>query len=441
MAITEDQLNTAITSGKATMVDNPDSSTEPPKTPDAPAQEPTSVDQYVPLLAGLQSVQFTRTTPPTVAPQSFADQFQFVYDGVSAWFYFWANNQWNSIVIPPNKYGDGSDGDATISTTVTLTRDKFYNSLTIATGGILKPAGFRVYSKKPILVQSGGTLTVAGGDGGAGGAGGTISGAPGNGAGGTAGTAGTGISSGTIRQPGDGPAGTVGMTGNSNGDPNLKNGSNGVSEPHCVLPNNAGNGANSGTGAIFTSTGYSDNHSTGGTGGTATQLTKLSALDIALSLMVSGNPLGCNPTPGSGAGGGGGLPSVSSSASGGGGGGGGAGAPGGIAWLFAPAIIVSSGATITGIGGNGGHGGDGGSASNSGQQNVAGGGGGGGAAGNGGVILLITPSYSNAGTVTVAPGTGGIGGAAGSSSGSPVLAAAGATAANGTAGQIVQIVP
>ena len=42
-------------------------------------------------------------------------------------------------------FGTGSDGPATISTTVTLTRDMYYTNLTIASGGNLKPNGFKIF--------------------------------------------------------------------------------------------------------------------------------------------------------------------------------------------------------------------------------------------------------------------------------------------------------
>ena len=42
-------------------------------------------------------------------------------------------------------FGDGSDGDVTISGAVTLTRDMFYRNLTIAAGAALNPLGFRIF--------------------------------------------------------------------------------------------------------------------------------------------------------------------------------------------------------------------------------------------------------------------------------------------------------
>lgn len=51
-------------------------------------------------------------------------------------------------VIPNANYGDGSDGNVVIASgTTTITRDMFYNDLTIQTGGILATAGFRVFVK------------------------------------------------------------------------------------------------------------------------------------------------------------------------------------------------------------------------------------------------------------------------------------------------------
>ena len=42
-------------------------------------------------------------------------------------------------------YGNGADGDVTISGTVTLTRDMHYNTLTVPLGHILLTSGFKVF--------------------------------------------------------------------------------------------------------------------------------------------------------------------------------------------------------------------------------------------------------------------------------------------------------
>ena len=51
----------------------------------------------------------------------------------------------NEIVEKLNYYGTGSDGDVTITTTVTLTSDKNYNNLTITSPWILVTAWYKVY--------------------------------------------------------------------------------------------------------------------------------------------------------------------------------------------------------------------------------------------------------------------------------------------------------
>ncbi len=55
-------------------------------------------------------------------------------------------------------WGDGSDGNVTISGTTTLTTDMFYNTLTVQSGGILKTNGYRVYCKTALIVDSGGKV-------------------------------------------------------------------------------------------------------------------------------------------------------------------------------------------------------------------------------------------------------------------------------------------
>lgn len=51
-------------------------------------------------------------------------------------------------------FGDGSDGDVTLSSNTTLTHDMFYNNLTIPEGIVLDPNGWRIFVRE--------TLTIAG---------------------------------------------------------------------------------------------------------------------------------------------------------------------------------------------------------------------------------------------------------------------------------------
>jgi hypothetical protein len=446
--MTSGELQAQADAGNVSQEESPPTTTtantETAASPQSPGPQPApvhSMEQYIPVVVSLQSTQKYLSAAPTFVPQTFQDQIQFVFDGTTYWLYFYANNKWNALeVSTPGSYGDGSDGNvildgsttfgfASLSSNVyTLNRDIFCSALTINATVTLKPNGFKVYSQSPINV--GGIISVNGGNGGAGANGQSTTGPGQAGTGGTGGTKGAGIPSGSIKQPGDGVAGTVGMTAGITGSPNTKNGANGIAETNCILPNNAANGGDSASGAINGATGFTNNKSTGGLGGTATRTTKPSSLDIIRSLLNAIGSIGCNPTPGSGAGGGGGYgnnPGNDSSA--GGGGGGGSGAPGGIAWLCAPAINILPGGSITSKGGDGGRGGDGGTATGGISGNWGGGGGGGGAPGNGGLILLITPSFTNQGTITANAGTPGNGGTG---------ASAGQSASNG---QIVQIVP
>lgn len=51
----------------------------------------------------------------------------------------------STIVKLPNIFGDGSDSDVTVSSTITLTRDMNYRNLTITAAGIINTGGFRIF--------------------------------------------------------------------------------------------------------------------------------------------------------------------------------------------------------------------------------------------------------------------------------------------------------
>jgi hypothetical protein len=65
-------------------------------------------------------------------------------------------------------FGDGSDGDVVVSTPTTLTRDTFYNNLTVSAGGILNPSGFRIYVNNTLTTSGGGKIQFTTNTGGAG---------------------------------------------------------------------------------------------------------------------------------------------------------------------------------------------------------------------------------------------------------------------------------
>src|SRR3990167_10257508 len=73
-------------------------------------------------------------------------------------------NQKKLILATLNQISDKSDGNVIISGTTTLTRDMFYDRLTIENGGILQPAGFRIFADI-IEHKSGGIIRNNGNDG------------------------------------------------------------------------------------------------------------------------------------------------------------------------------------------------------------------------------------------------------------------------------------
>ena len=56
-------------------------------------------------------------------------------------------------------YGDGSDGDVTISGTTTLSRDMYYNTLLVDNGGTLKMNGYKVFVLKKLTVNASGIIS------------------------------------------------------------------------------------------------------------------------------------------------------------------------------------------------------------------------------------------------------------------------------------------
>jgi len=73
-----------------------------------------------------------------------------------------------SVFGVQNIYGDGSDGDVTISATTTLTRDMYYNNLTVTSSISLITGGFRIFVKKNLelststfISHNGGNATAA----------------------------------------------------------------------------------------------------------------------------------------------------------------------------------------------------------------------------------------------------------------------------------------
>ena len=256
-------------------------------------------------------------------------------------------------------WGDCSDGNATISSgTTTLTRDMFYNSLTLSGTGVLNTAGYRVYvcSTLDISAAQSGAI-IRNGNNGSGltaGAALTTNYLGGSGAGGAGGNGGVG-SAGSAGGNGGGVTNVAGSSGDGNaGGAGASNAFSGV--PYPTLP---------------------------------------AGLSIANSGVIN------YPTGGAGGGGGGGATSGGAGAGGGGGGSG-----GGVMVIAANTIArgTNSNTSIIQVkGGNGAAGG--GSAAN----------GGGGGAGGGGGWFILTYQQLTGSTITnaidLSGGTGGNGGA------------------------------
>lgn len=68
-----------------------------------------------------------------------------------------------ALAILPGIFGDGSDGDVTISSDTTLTRDMFYNNLTVDAGFTLNTGGYRIFVKGTLT--NNGTIGRPGNDG------------------------------------------------------------------------------------------------------------------------------------------------------------------------------------------------------------------------------------------------------------------------------------
>jgi hypothetical protein len=253
--------------------------------------------------------------------------------------------------LAPPVFGDGSDGNVTISTPVTLTHDMYYSNLTVSALGTLNTAGFRVFVF--------GTCTIT---------------APGviqnNGASASGGTLGLGAPTGSL---GGGSGGAFGTTGAAGAGTNVSNGAGG-----------AGGKGGAGTGTFA-----------GGAGGTVAPVDSTNGgLGVLRTFpnAFTGRDLASQPIQGGAGGGGGGGVGGGSQAGGGGGG-------GGVILLAAP--LITGNGTVRASGGNGG--------------NAPGSGAGGGGGGGGGCVIIISEQAPGGVTFNVSGGAGGAGagGAAG----------------------------
>ncbi len=332
-----------------------------------------------------------------------------------------------------DRFGDGSDGNVTISGNTTLTSDMYYDDLIVDNGFTLNAAGFRIFVKGTLT--NNGTISRAGNAGGNG-----EDAASGSHTATSGGTAGAALAAGYLNGAiagvagGGGAAGGVGPSAGSNG-------SNGNAQTNS-LGGNGTNGVGGGAGGADASANPGSAGGSGGTGGTATAATSSPKTYSELVTMRNFEP--ASPSKfnsgaggaGSGGGGGGHYGSVSGFA-GNGGGGGGSGGSGGLMVLFARIIINSATGVISVKGGAGGDGGNGSAAT--GTDNGGGGGGGGGTGGSGGIMMLVYNSLTDSGSITVAGGDGGAVGALGVGTGGGVNGVAGTVGSAGTAGVKIEL--
>jgi Major tropism determinant N-terminal domain len=313
---------------------------------------------------------------------------------------------WNSLSFLPvtqpaqtqawKSFGDGGDGNVTISSgTTTLSRDMYYNNLTLSGTGQLVTNGYKIFVKGILDLTSAPANAInwngASGGNASGSTGGSIGTAQTNAALGAGQSGGAGATGGT----GAGAAGTAPSAGTNGGGSN-----------------------NSGAGG----TGVSAGGASSG-GATPTNSLFLQRWETQFIRGVTLSTGGCGGRGGSSGGGDG-------TNTGGGGGAGGNG--GGIVAIYANTIVTSSSTTSGCIASLGGAGGNGGTVS----TGTVGGGGGGSGGGGGWIYLAYAYKYGPAITnlISVNGGAGGSGGM-GIGSNAPTLIAGGG-AAGGNSGRI-----
>lgn len=250
--------------------------------------------------------------------------------------------------IRNKNYGDGSDGDTTISVSTNLAKNMYYNSLIVTGASVfLNTQNYIIYSKDFIRIEASATIRDNAS---------TSKNASGS-------TAGTTIGARWFTQSGGGANGVTNANGSGGTGGNPMFGGSGA---------NGGNaGANIG----------------GGGGATSISAAQGSYEARAISQILSG--LAGTSKFGGGGGGGSGASDNVSATSGGGG------AGGGVIVLCSPKIYIAG--NIDCFGGTGGNA--------SGSAGNAGGGGGGG----GGYVALICDQLIETGTINISGGAGGTG--------------------------------
>ncbi len=287
-------------------------------------------------------------------------------------------------------FGDGSDGDVTIDSNTQLTRDMYYDDLTIDGGITLNTNGFDVWVA--------GTLTV----------------------------------NGTLCALASAGSDSISLTAGAGGA--FNGGDSAAGDQITRWRSYAGGaGGDGGTGG------------TGGSGGSAAGSFGYSVADssVIYQRLTPTGPINRVTNPGGdyvnyygGLAGAGGAGGDSTSVSDGGGGGGG-GAGGRAVRVFARAIVGSG--VIHANGGDGGDGANGGDGSDA--VTAMGNGGNGGSAGHGGALLVVSESFGGTVTYSADGGAAGLAGAGGVNSDTGGDGVAGSGGMGGGAGYVVKYNP
>jgi len=345
-------------------------------------------------------------------------------------------------------FGAGSDGDVTISSNTSLSRDMYYNNLTVDATFTLDTNGYRVFVKEAFANNGDIDNSGTGGSGITGGIGG-------------------GSANGTLAKGKDGLAGKTGQAGGAGGTTNAagQHGTAGTPGSNSIASSAVINGLGNTVSGLhgLAGTGGSAVGPGGSVGGaqlygtlassTALQM-KVEIISQAVQMISTQEELvqvispsaGNTGSPSGGGGGGGGGDGSGSGGDGGEGGDSGAGgANGGIVAIYAKNFDNQG--TITCTGGDGVNGVNGVSGSVPVSSGAGGGGGGGGGSagngGNGGTIVLCYQTLTNIGTTDItggAGGTKGAGGAGGVSSGNDGNDGSdGSDGLTGDTGSVIQI--
>lgn len=314
-------------------------------------------------------------------------------------------------------FGSGVDGNVTISSgTTTLTRDMYYNNLTISGTGRLSTAGFKIFIAGTLDLTNApaGAIYNSGGSGG--------NGVNGTSSGGAAGAAGSAVPSGVV---GGGATGVIGRTGVNGSAVGLAGNAGALS----ATPANGGTAGAGGAGA----NGSGGGGSGGAAGAAGTAPTNFLISRYVEDLIKNGTgTIGGGSSGGSGGSGGGGSSSTSAS-----GGSGGSGSGGGVIYVLAKNISRGSSTAVGAIQAKGGSGGN---AGNSTGVSSSAGGSGGGGGGGGGWIYLVTSSLSGTTATNAIDASGGNGGNGGNGgSGTSSGAAGGNGGGGGGGGRITYI--